>query len=166
MKFSEIRNNPQELKALTSFDVEMFNKLLPYFEEELEMYFEKYTFNGKLRKNKFSHKGDSHLKSTDEKLFFILYYLKNNPTQASLGLTFEMKQDMCNKWIFLLSEILSKALIKFKPEQNPERISNQLSDKEEYIIDGTERSVQRDAYIQEEFFSGKKKSYHKKSDPN
>ena len=50
MKFSEIRNNPQELKALTSFDVEMFNKLLPYFE--------KYTFNGKLCKNKISYKGN------------------------------------------------------------------------------------------------------------
>ncbi|MCZ2355497.1 MAG: hypothetical protein LC115_02220, partial [Bacteroidia bacterium] len=54
---------------------------------------------------------------------------------------------------------MSKALDTYKPEHNPFRVSNQLSDNEEYIIDWTKRPIQRDSYVQEEFYSGKKKLY-------
>lgn len=161
MNISEVLTNSQKLKALTSYSVEMFNEVLLYFESELENYFEKYTLNGKIRSNKYSPKSNQ-LPATSDKLFFILYYLKNNPTQEAMAFTFDLSQDMCNKWIHLFSEILNKALIEFKPESNPHRVSNQLSENETYTIDGTERLIQRDTYVQEEFYSGKKSPYGKK----
>jgi hypothetical protein len=42
----------------------------------------------------------------------------------------------------LLVPILSKALKFFKPETNPYRLNNQLSENEEYIIDATKRPIQ------------------------
>ena len=157
MRYEDIRNYPQRFKALTSYDVKKFDELLLYFENELEDYFQHYTFNGKPRKNKYTPKSKDPLPTAGDKLFFILYYLKNNPTQEALAYTFDLQQDMCNKWIQLLAKILSKALKSYQPEQNPHRLVNQLNENEEYTVDGTERLVQRDHYVQEEFFSGKKK---------
>jgi len=116
MTYSDIQNSPQRLKALTSFNVEKFNGVLMYFESALEDYFEKYTLSGKIRRNKYSPKATEQLPSHADKLFFILYYLKNTPTQEALAFTFGLSQDMCNKWVHLLTGILSKALEEYKPE--------------------------------------------------
>jgi hypothetical protein len=96
------------------------------------------------------------LTTAEDKLFFILYYQKNNPTQQALAFTFGLYQDRANKWIGLLVPILSKALKFFKPEINPHRLDSQLSEDQEYIIDATQRPIQRDSYVQQEYYSGKK----------
>jgi hypothetical protein len=87
------------------------------------------------------------LPTAAEKLFFILYYLKNNPTQQALAFTFDLPQDMANKWIHLLAPILSKTLKSFKVQATPYRLGNQLAENQEYIIGATKRPAQRDAYV-------------------
>ncbi len=156
---NELLKNEKSFRALTGVSCQHFHNILPYFIDAVDNYFERYTISGKPRKNKFHSKTDQ-LSSYEEKLFFILYYLKNNPTQESIALTFGLKQDMCNKWIHLLTKLLNKALKDFKPEENALRFSNQLSENEEYILDVTERPVQRDTYVQEEYYNGKKKRIH------
>jgi hypothetical protein len=156
MRFEDIKNHSQKLKALTSYDVDKFYQILPYFQAELEDYFENYTFEGKKRTRKYVPKAPEQLSSVEEKLFFVLYYLKNNPTQEALGFTFGLSQDMCNKWIHLLTNILQKSLKSYEAESNPYRIANKIEENQSYIVDGTERPIQRDSYVQEEYFSGKK----------
>jgi hypothetical protein len=103
------------------------------------------------------------LPTAADKLLFILYCLKNNPTQQNLAFIFGLSQDRANKWIGLLVPILSKALKSFKPQTNPHRLDSQLSENQAYIIDATQRPAQRDAYVQNEYYSGKKNAHYKKS---
>jgi hypothetical protein len=75
-----------------------------------------------------------------------------------LAFTFDLSQDRANKWIGLLVPILSKVF--FKPETNPYRL-DKLAENQAYIIDATERPAQRDAYVQNEYYSGEKNAYRK-----
>ena len=63
---------------------------------------------------------------------------------------------LINKWIHWLTPFLAKALESFKPQTNPHRLDSQLSENQEYIINATQRPIQRDSYVQQEYYSGKK----------
>jgi len=82
------------MKALTSLALEEFEALLPKFEARWNNYIQKYTFDGKPRFNKYSPKSEKGLLSIEEKLFFILIFHKQNPTQEFLAFSFDIEQDM------------------------------------------------------------------------
>lgn len=61
------------------------------------------------------------------------------------------------RWIHVLSPILDKSLATYK---TPKKIEDaDFQENETYIIDGIERTIQRDTYEQGEFYSGKKKTH-------
>lgn len=159
MNYTEIRKNEKSFKALTSYTVTEFDSLLPYFETELNRYLENYTLNGKKRTRRYTPKAEKQLPTVADKLFFVLYYLKNNPTQESLAFAFDVPQDMCNKWIHILCPLLSKALKTYQAEENYKKACHKAEEHETVIIDATEREVQRDKYEQEQYYSGKKKRH-------
>ena len=88
MIINEIINNEKKLKALTSLLPEEFRSLVSKFELCWQTYIEKYTFEGKIRLNKYRPRNEKVLTSIEEKLFFILVYNKQNPTQEFLALSF------------------------------------------------------------------------------
>lgn len=154
-----ITNEPSKLRALTSLLPEEFMYLLPKFEAKWLTYIEKYTLEGKPRFNKYSPRKDKKLALIEEKLLFILIFNKQNPTQEFLAFSFDLDQDMCNKWIKVLLPILEKSLHEFQAEQKPSKINTVLKENETYCVDVTERPLQRDTYEQELFYSGKKKQH-------
>jgi len=103
------------------------------------------------------------MKSAEDKLLFILFYFKIYPLQEVQAYIFGMSQPMACKWIQSLTPCLDKAL-GYKVELPDRKVSN-LEDilKEapglEFIIDGTERPIQRpkDPQSQKRNYSGKKK---------
>lgn len=157
MKINDILNNEKKLRALTSLLPEEFSSLLSKFELAWQTYIEKYTFDGKIRFNKYSPRKEKVLISIEEKLFFILLYNKQNPTQEFLAFSFGLDQDMCNKWIKVLEPILEKSLHEFKACQTESKINQVLEENETYLLDVVERPLQRDKYEQNEFYTGKKK---------
>lgn len=98
----------------------------------------------------------------EDRLFFILFYLKTYPLQQVLAYCFEMSQGEANKHIHDLSHILKLALNKdgFVPPRNTEDILKRLEQEnpQDYVIDGTERRIIRpsDKEVQKMFYSGKK----------
>lgn len=66
---------------------------------------------------------------------------------------------MANKWVHILTPLLEKALKSFKIERKAVKIDQVLTAKESFIVDATERPIQRDSYEQEHFYSGKKKMH-------
>ena len=62
----------------------------------------------------------------EDKLLFILYYVKVYPLQAILAFEFGMVQSTANEWIHILSEVLKKALDHggYLPERDPKRIGH------------------------------------------
>lgn len=159
MNYNKIRNNPKQFQALTSLTIEQFDELYPLFLDKWLSYIQKYTFNGKLRQRKYTPRKEDGLVTDAEKLFFILYFHKHNPIQEALAASFDLEQDMVNKWIHILEPILEKALRNFMPTSNPAQINQHLSENEAYLMDATERPIQRDTYLQEDFYNGKKKMH-------
>ena len=95
-----------------------------------------------------------------DKMFFILVYLKTNPLQELHAIQFEMTQPQANRWIHLLSEILRRTLktLGELPDRNSKRLIHILQGCEEVLLDGTELPIQRplDEDWQSACYSGKK----------
>jgi hypothetical protein len=99
------------------------------------------------------------LPQTEDKLLFILSYLKNNPLQEYHGSCYGMTQPQCNEWIHLLADILRKTLkyLCELPERNAARLPYVLQQYGDTLLDGTERPIQRqqDEDRQKSCYSGK-----------
>lgn len=157
MAYQQARKNERQFKALTSLTIEQFDLILPIFEIKWEAFIEKFNLDGTPRVRKYVPKNEEQLPTVAQKLFFILFYKKTNSLQEAMALQFELDVSMVNKWIHILSPILEKSLEKFIP---PSRIElSDFQENETYIIDGTERPIQRDTYDQKIFYSGKKKTH-------
>ncbi len=163
MLINDLLKDAKQFRALTSLLPEEFGGLLSKFESAFDRYIEKYNLDGTPRYNKYSPRGEKILDSSAEKLFFILVYhngspMRQNPTQEFLAFSFGLRQEMCALWIKVLLPILEKTLHQYKAKQNVNQINEVLQTGETYLVDVTERTVQRDTYEQEEFYTGKKNS--------
>lgn len=157
MAYQKARGNQRQFKALTSLTIEQFDTLLSIFEIKWASFIEKFNLDGTPRCRKYVPKNETQLPSLADKLFFILYYKKTNSLQEVVALQFDLDVSMVNKWIHVLSPLLEKSLEKFIPTSRIELADFQ--ENETYIIDATERPIQRDTYDQKTFYSGKKKTH-------
>lgn len=153
--YQKIRKNRQQFKHLTSLYVEEFDILLVLFTEEWQKFISQYTLEGMPRTYPYEPKNEERLVTTEDKLFFILFYKKIHCIQPALAAFFDIDMSMANKWIHILTPILENSLKKYSPKENIEEVDFTLH--KEVIIDGTERPIQRDTYHQQEYYSGKKK---------
>lgn len=159
MNYNKIRENAKSFKSLTSLSVEEFDELLPLFSSAWQAFIEKYNLDGSIRLRKYVPKADDQLATVAEKLFFILYFFKNNPLQEALAASFDLSQDMANKWIHILTPLFEKATQAYQIERNATKIDPHLTAGDTYIVDATERPIQGDSYEQSHFYSGKKKMH-------
>jgi hypothetical protein len=111
MKYQQSIQNPSRLRAMTGLSSDDFHALLPCFQHTLLQYMETHTIDGYLREGrKYSPYQNSPLPTDADKLFFILTYLRHNPTQTVQGHMFGMSQSNASKWINLLHEVLNRTL--------------------------------------------------------
>jgi len=164
MIYEDIRNRPKQFLALTGLYIEEFDCLAEEFDYQWNKYNKKKLYNGKPRLNKPPKTGKGKLATSAHKLFFILYYYKNNPIQEALAASFDMDQPQANKWIGKIEQLLHKALKakNYLPTRTPEQLYDLLIEKgeQDILLDATERRINRsvDDDIQREQYSGKKKS--------
>jgi len=159
MNFHDTSKKPRELLALTGLELDEFNVLLPDFKKSLGQ--SKYTLEGKERKKQCINYRNSPLPKVEDKLFFILVYFKQYPTQSFMGVSFGMSQPKANLWIHFLSPALQESLSKV--DLLPARDSGGLCDEKEkgslFSHDATERPIQRPKKDQKTYYSGKKKTH-------
>src|SRR5439155_16652305 len=110
------------------------------------------------------------LEQPEDKLLFLLVYLKTYPLQAVLGELFDLSTSQVNYWIHRLLPVLRSALddLGVLPERDPTHFAQTqgASGKaSRLIIDATERRRQRPKIPEKQalFYSGRKK---KQSDKN
>lgn len=109
------------------------------------------------------------LEHIEEKLVFILVYLKLYPLQAVLGFLFGLSQPQANAWIYILTPLLRYALAcgAYLPTREGTRLAGVLAATEELValLDGVERPRQRptDPDQQRANYSGKKKRHMRKN---
>jgi hypothetical protein len=157
-------NKPEVFLAMTSLTKEEFEDLCNVFENA----WDEYVNNTSQEKdiNDGSRGGrKATLTKIEDKLFFILFYLKTYPLQEIIAHLFGMSQSQANYWIHLLSEILKVALDRkgCLPKSLPKELLNALEKEasQNLLIDGTERRRQRpkDNEKQKELYSGKNKAH-------
>ena len=165
LSYEKVKNHPKRLRACTSLDVDEFEQLLPHFEQAWDIFVEVHFTEGKERQRKYGGGRRATLAKMEDKLFFILYYFKTYPLQEVMGLSFDLSQSQVNVWVHRLSKVLQVALwlAQHSPEREPANLEAVLAECEglEFMIDGTERRIQRpsDSQDQKKYYSGKKKTH-------
>lgn len=160
LKYDKIRKNPVQFLSLTGFKPEEFDELALDFRIDWEQYSNHFTLEGKPRQRIALPRKTNILPSVQDKLLFILVYLKTFPLQELQAATFSMTQPQANIWIHLLSPVLRKTLKRLGelPERNNQKLELLLKDCPDVLLDGVERSIQRplNTEQQQECYSGKK----------
>jgi hypothetical protein len=110
-RYEALVGKPLVFQALTSLTVEEFSELVEPFETAFCAYMAEWTLEGKRRQNRaYVSYATSPLPTPEERLLFILSYLKENPTQTYHGLLYGMSQGKANMWIHSLLPALRTAL--------------------------------------------------------
>lgn len=172
MDYEKIRTKETQFVTLTTLSTQEFDYLLPDFEQILKRQYKK-TSRGTVRLNKFQWRTE--LPSAGHHLFFLLTYLKENPTQEFQGAVFNISQELVSTVIKDCLKAFNAVLQKKKllPCQNGEDFKafishlkerfadNRFVTTQDILMDATEMEVQRpkDEGEQEDNYSGKKQ-YH------
>ena len=168
ISYNELSKHSRRFLAMTGYTVEEFQALLPHFQVQFEKHVETHTLDGKSRaKRQYSAYKNSPLPTIEDKLLFILIYLKQGTTQEVHAALFGMHQPDANLWIHLLHLILNQALdaLGELPVREAEafNLEDDLEEEQElyFFHDGTERPIPRpkDKEAQKEYYSGKKKQH-------
>ena len=162
--YHQVKEHLKLLLAMTGLSQGEFDQLLPHFQYALEQYVQQnYVDRDDRQRHYGGGRSEVTLVNIEDKLLFILYYVKVYPLQEILAFEFGMVQSTANEWIHMLSAILKMALDHggYVPERDPKQLATVLESAAEstYGIDGTERPRQRprDAEKQKHYYSGKKK---------
>ncbi|MBM3129772.1 MAG: transposase [Chloroflexi bacterium] len=164
IRYHELSQHPSKFLAMTGSTVEEFQALLPHFQRRFEEYVATTTLDGKPRtRREYSDYKNSPLPTLEDKLLFILIYLKQETTQEVHATLFDMYQPDANTWIHLLHSLLNQTLADLGelPERDAKAVQPEEGDLEVYFHDGTERPIPRptDPETQKQYYSGKKKQH-------
>jgi DDE superfamily endonuclease/Helix-turn-helix of DDE superfamily endonuclease len=120
MKYEEARTKPRVFQQLTGLKIEEFDKLKGAFQKASE--------EEEPRESPAGRKAV--LRTYEDKLFFILFYLRHYPTQEVLGFLFGISQGQANQWIHRLTPIVKKALgeEKERPVRRPQDSEDRRKD--------------------------------------
>src|SRR6266571_2100856 len=162
--YHQVQEHPKLFLAMTGLMHTEFQQLLPHFQYAWAQYVQQHYVDRDNRQRQYgAGRSEATLVTIEDKLLFILYYVKVYPLQEILAFEFDMVQSTANEWIHILSGVLQKALDHggYLPERDPKQLETVLASEPEsiYGIDGTERPRQRpcDAEKQKHYDSGKKK---------
>jgi hypothetical protein len=158
----------QTFLAMTGLTPAEFRDLRPAFEMAYERAYPlDRTADGRPRQRWPGAGRPSVLSRTEDKLLFVLVYLKTYPLQVVLGQLFGISTSQANHWLQHLLPVLRSALdeLGVAPERDGARLARNPAGPGAVIIDGTERRRQRpkNAEKQARHYSGKKKAHTDKN---
>jgi Helix-turn-helix of DDE superfamily endonuclease len=111
LRYHEIAHDERRVLSLTSLTPKEFAGLVPLFTTSFYEYLDEQTIEGYERVGRrYLPYRNSTLPTMEDKLLFILVYLKQAPTQEVQGSLFGMRQSKANMWIHLLHPVLTRAL--------------------------------------------------------
>src|SRR6266536_3877692 len=111
IQFADVQSRPTEFLDFTSLTLDEFSQLVPPFEAAFQAHMAAWRLDGKPRTaRRFSVYANCPLPTPEDRLFFLLSYLKHAPTQAYHGATFELIQSSVSTWLNILIPLLHTAL--------------------------------------------------------
>jgi Helix-turn-helix of DDE superfamily endonuclease len=111
LRFADVQDRPIEFLDLTSLTLDEFQLLVPPFEAAFQAHMREWRLDGKPRTaRQFSVYQNCPLPTPEDRLFFILTYLKTYALQVVQGRLFGMRQSKANQWIHVLLPVLLTTL--------------------------------------------------------
>lgn len=165
--YEALRSNRRHFLALTGLTLLEFQRLRTAFPQAYQqLYPATQTAEGQPRQRSIGGGCKGRLEQPEDKLLFILVYLKTYPLQAVMGELFGLSQPQVNHWIHRLLPVLRSALddLGVLPERIPTyfaQAQDASGKSPRMIIDATERRRQRPKSPEKQalFYSGRKKKH-------
>ena len=111
VRFADVQGRPAEFLNLTSLTLEEFEVLVAPFEAAFQDHMAAWRLDGKPRTSRrFTVYRTCPLATPEDRLFFLLTYLKTYAVQVVQGRLFGMSQSKANQWIHVLLPALLAAL--------------------------------------------------------
>jgi len=111
VQFTDVQDRPTEFLDLTSLTLDEFQQLIPPFEAAFQAHMAAWRLDGKPRTaRRFSVYQNCPLPTPEDRLLFILAYMKTYSLQVVQGRLFGMGQSKANQWIHVLLPVLLAAL--------------------------------------------------------
>ena len=111
VRFADMQFRPMEFLAFTSLTLDEFQQLVPPFEAAFQAHMAAWRLDGKPRTaRQFAVYKNCPLPTPEDRLFFILAYIKTYALQVVQGRLFGMGQSKANQWIHVLLPVLLAAM--------------------------------------------------------
>ena len=111
IRFADVQGRPAEFLNLTSLTLEEFEVLVAPFEAAFQDHMAAWRLDGKPRTSRrFTVYRTCPLATPEDRLFFLLTYLKTYAVQVVQGRLFGLSQSKANQWIHVLLPALLAAL--------------------------------------------------------
>src|SRR5918999_1115450 len=111
LRFPDLQARPSEFLDFTSLTLDEFQQLVPPFEAAFHAHMAAWCLDGKPRTaRQFSVYKNCPLPTPEDRLLFILAYVKTYSLQVVQGRLFGMGQSKANQWIHVLLPALLAAL--------------------------------------------------------
>jgi hypothetical protein len=111
LRFADLQTRPIELLDLTSLTVAEFQPLVPPFEAGYQAHMAHWRLDGRPRTaRRYTTYTNCPLPTPEDRLLFILVYLKTYPLQVVQGRLFGMGQSKAHQWIHVLLVVLRATL--------------------------------------------------------
>lgn len=111
LSYTEVSQREQKFLDMTSLTVEEFAQLVPAFEQAFQERMKEWRLDGKKRsQRRYTTYANCPLPTAEDRLLFILVYLKTNVLQVVQGELFAMPQNKANQWIHTFLPALQTTL--------------------------------------------------------
>src|SRR5215813_6958959 len=111
VRFADVQSRPTEFLDVTSLTLDEFQQLVPPFEAAFQAHMVAWRLDGKPRTaRQFSVYKNCPLPTPEDRLLFILAYVKTYSLPVVQGRLFGMGQSKANQWIHVLLPVLLTAL--------------------------------------------------------
>src|SRR5467141_324008 len=111
LRFADVQSRATEFLDFTSLTLEEFQQLVPPFEAAFQVHMAVWRLDGKPRTaRQFAVYKNCPLPTPEDRLFFLLTYLKTYSLQVVQGRLFGMGQSKAHQWIHVLLPVLLAAL--------------------------------------------------------
>jgi Helix-turn-helix of DDE superfamily endonuclease len=111
LRFIDLQSRPTEVLDLTSLTLEEFRQLVPAFETAFQAHLTTWRLDGQPRTaRRYTTYRNCPLPTPEDRLLFILIYLKTYPLQVVQGRLFGMGQSKAHQWIHVLLGVLQATL--------------------------------------------------------
>ena len=111
LRFADLQTRPTEVLDLTSLTLDEFRQLVPPFEAAFQAHMAHWRLDGKPRTaRRYTTYKNCPLLTPEDRLLFILVYLKTYPLQVVQGRLFGIGQSKAHQWIHVLLVVLRATL--------------------------------------------------------